>query len=71
MLTISMLNDLHRLITDDENPRIYIEEWACVGCGRWTNHEMVVWWDRQRRELSAITGDPFCPGCCPKETENA
>jgi hypothetical protein len=68
MIDIHYESENHRTISDDENPRIYSEEWECCECGLWVTDEEVVW-ATPEGILSTDTGKPYCVGCTPEEKE--
>lgn len=59
----------HRVISDDTNPRLYAEEWKCVGCNVWTDGEDIVW-AMADGTLSTITGMPWCVHCVPPDNSD-
>ena len=57
-----------RIISDDENPRIYRGEWRCYDCGMWVASEEVVW-AAPDGELDTDCGLPWCVSCLPAQKE--
>ena len=63
-------NGNRRVITRDMDgdPFRNVEEFKCISCGKWINHECVVW-ARADGTLSTMEGDAYCEGCCPPEPD--
>lgn len=55
-----------RVLSDDSNPRIYVEEWRCSDCGVWVPSDEVVWAGPDGI-LDTDRGDPWCVSCVPTE----
>lgn len=53
-----------RIVSDDENPRVYREEWRCRGCGAWIALDELVWADDQGK-VDTDRGAPWCVSCLP------
>lgn len=53
-----------RVTSDDFNPRVYLEEWKCLGCSEWVE-ESEVTWSLPDGTLNTDKGDPYCDGCYP------
>lgn len=56
-----------RIISDPYNPRIFVVEWKCAGCGEWLNEDEVLWIDPETGEATVMKGNPYHPGCEPEE----
>lgn len=41
-----------RIISDPYNPRIFVVEWKCAGCGEWLNEDEVLWIDPETGEAT-------------------
>lgn len=59
---------VHKVVTDDWNPRIYSEEYRCTTCKGWYDHEIILWID-QDNLLNTETGQPYCEACAPEQPE--
>jgi len=57
-----------KIITDDQNPRIYRTEYRCFECGLWIDQDDVVWIDpKTGRATTGDEGKPFHIDCAPEE----
>lgn len=59
-----------RVISDSYNPRIWVEEFKCVGCGEWFDKEEVNW-ALPDGTLDVDKGSPYCDSCLPEGELNS